>query len=65
MEELKGKVISLIPPGTGVQDIDFIYRGKMLKDTNKKLKEVIDPSNRSLFANAKGVHGGCYRGGTC
>lgn len=49
----------------GVKDVDFIYRGKQLKDNNKLLKDVIDPANRNLFANAKGVHGGCYIGGKC
>ena len=46
-----------------VPDFDFLYAGKMIRSNDKVLEEFIKEDNLTLYTNAKGVHGGCYKFG--
>lgn len=48
-----------------VPDFDFLYCGRMIRSSDKLLGDFITQNNMKLYTNAKGVHGGCYKVGTC
>ena len=60
--ELKQAILSI---DDSVADFDFLYAGRMLRSSDKMLEEFMNEHNKTLYTNAKGVHGGCYKIGNC
>lgn len=58
--ELKQTILSI---DSSVPDFDFLYAGRMLRSADKVLEEFMHEDNMTIYTNAKGVHGGCSRGG--
>ena len=58
LDELKGKLLSIIQE-PNVNDFDFVYAGRRIKNTQGTLGELINGGSSVIFLNAKGVHGGC------
>jgi hypothetical protein len=55
VEELKSQIKSKI------NNIDFIiiYNGRVIKDENSKISELVSNNTPTFYLNASKVHGGC------
>jgi hypothetical protein len=56
--ELKSVILSI---DDTVPDFDFLYQGRMIRSNDKVLEDFVNKDCMTLYTNAKGVHGGCYK----
>ena len=60
--QLKAVILSI---DNTVPDFSFLYAGRVIKSNEKVLGDFMDKNNMKLYTNANGVHGGCFKVGTC